>query len=265
MVESLPDRRVSDDDPKPNRRAALLAGVASLAFLGTLFRDVRPAAAAMAVVDAGAIAQLAQQFNTLQQQFAELKKANDIGTDTLTAIGKGGGFSLPTTPWQSNTASALTNILPDLAKYPGAKGITPNFGTVNQARQFVEKVLFPADVDPKSKNRNQSFATAQDINAARTQALADASKAGLAYAATAKSTAPALSSEASDIMTAAGAAVDVRGQLAVTNRALAALLQEMAMQRTGIALICENIAAQNALKVPAVDYTTAPITGPGVK
>ena len=256
MDEPLPDRGVTPD-PAPNRRKLLMGAVGGAALMFGLMRT-KEVQAAMAVIDSGAIAQLANQLNELKRQYEQLTAIKKVGDDTLAGLGKAGASLLPSSPWQSNMSSTLRGLLPDYSSYPDTTGkrAAPNFATVNQAADYFKNMLFAPDQDAKKKDQNLKMGQVRDITTARDRALRDAAQNGLALAAHAKSTVPALSTEAADIVTSAGAAVDLRGQVAVSNRALAAILQEMAMQRSLFASILENIAAENTRKIP-VTWGTA--------
>ncbi|MGK2742644.1 hypothetical protein ACSHT0_17365 [Tepidicaulis sp. LMO-SS28] len=117
--------------------------------------------AAMAVVDTGAIAQLAQQMNKLQEQVDQLRQQTEwldtLSTqvqDQINAIGEMGQLTLPTLNLQQLTGQVMRDaqcLKPDFEKLmPGLSSDELNFDSICGGSHAYEKALWFDPNDPES-------------------------------------------------------------------------------------------------------------------
>lgn len=128
---------------------SLVVGVPSIAY------------SAMAVVDTGAIAQLAQQMNKLQEQVDQLRQQTEwldtLSTqvqDQINAIGEMGQLTLPTLNLQKLTGQVMRDaqcLKPDFEKLmPGLSADELNFDSICGGSQAYQKALWFDPNDPES-------------------------------------------------------------------------------------------------------------------
>lgn len=240
MVESLPDGKLTS-------RRSLLSGV-GLGALAVGLLASKEAQAAIAVIDPGAISQLANQVRHMAEANKALASMNTSSINLLASLGKQGGIKIPLPKWQRMVATSLESLTHNVSRYPAANGLSAAFGTIGGAQKFFAKTLFREEAGQARSRRHETISQERisHILESRDMALQDAALQGMAYAAHAKETVTTTSREAEQLVDDAGRALDLREQVAVLNRGIAALLQELAMHRTGIALIVENLSAANA-------------------
>lgn len=117
--------------------------------------------AAMAVVDTGAIAQLAQQMNKLQEQVDQLRQQTEwldtLSTqvqDQINAIGEMGQLTLPTLNLQKLTGQVMRDaqcLKPDFEKLmPGLSADALDFDSICGGSHAYEKALWFDPNDPES-------------------------------------------------------------------------------------------------------------------
>ncbi|MGK2742631.1 hypothetical protein ACSHT0_17300 [Tepidicaulis sp. LMO-SS28] len=117
--------------------------------------------AAMAVVDTGAIAQLAQQMNKLQEQVDQLRQQtewldtlSDQVQDQINAIGEMGQLTLPTLNLQKLTGQVMRDaqcLKPDFEKLmPGLSADALDFDSICGGSHAYEKALWFDPNDPES-------------------------------------------------------------------------------------------------------------------
>ena len=230
-------------------RRGLLSGVGLGALAVGLVASSKEAQATIAVVDSGAISQMATQVRHMAEANKTLSSVSLSNMNLLASLGKQGGLNIPVPKWQRLIASGLDSLTHDVSRYPAAGGVPASFGTIGSAQKFFAKTLFRDEGGQSSGTKRHATISQERINPileSRDMALQDAAAQGMAYAAHAKQSVPATSREAEQLVSDAGRALDLREQIAVLNRGVAALLQELAMQRTGLALIVENLSVANA-------------------
>lgn len=117
--------------------------------------------AAMAVVDTGAIAQLAQQMNKLQEQVDQLRQQTEwldtLSTqvqDQINAIGEMGQLTLPTLNLEKLTGQVMRDaqcLKPDFEKLmPGLSADALDFDSICGGSHAYEKALWFDPNDPES-------------------------------------------------------------------------------------------------------------------
>ncbi|GAK46694.1 conserved protein [Tepidicaulis marinus] len=128
---------------------SLVIGVPSMAY------------SAMAVVDTGAIAQLAQQMNKLQEQVDQLRQQTEwLDTlssqvqDQIDAIGAMGQLTLPALNLQKLTGQVMRDaqcLKPDFEKLmPGLSADELNFDSICGGSKAYQKALWFDPIDPES-------------------------------------------------------------------------------------------------------------------
>lgn len=151
---------------------SLIVGVPSAAY------------SALAVVDTGAIAQLAQQISKLQEQIDQLRQQTDwLNTlssqvqDQINAIGEVGQLTLPTLNLERLTGQVLRNaqcLKPDFEKLmPGVDLDELQFDSICGGSQAYQKALWFDPNDPESWPENANWgeaATSEEKWEARAEA-----------------------------------------------------------------------------------------------
>ncbi|WP_142850713.1 hypothetical protein [Telmatospirillum sp. J64-1] len=168
--------------PLRTRKRRRLAALVALGILGM------PAAgyAAMAVVDASAIAKLTDQLNRMQQQIEYLRSQTEWLTkmsgqmqDTVDAIGAIGRISLPSLNLDRLTGQVMRDIqclTPDLSKMmPNLSLDDIRFSSICGGRSVYQQALW---LDPETVrwNDGDGWSSGPQSNAARWEAQASARK-----------------------------------------------------------------------------------------
>ena len=225
--------------------------IAGLAF-GLAVGSSNTATAAMAVVDAKAIAQLKAQISELKKQLEEAKKQTDYLNQQLSAIGNAGKIGIPVLN-SSKLASQLqknaTCLLPDLSRLmPDVDLEDANFGTICAAGDAYRSNLW---ISPKALQKlpiSKQIENLRKVRERRENVLVDAASKGMGQADMAQKEAADLNQAASEIVSAADQAEDTNTRLAVIAEGQAVLIRAQAQTNQ---LLAQQLKVQSAFAMAA--------------
>lgn len=225
--------------------------VIGLAF-GMHSANPNTAIAAMAVVDAKAIAEAKKQITELKKQLAEAKKHTEYLERQVDAIGDFGKISIPNLNG-SKLASQLqknaTCLLPDLSRLmPDVDLEDVNFGTICAAGDAYRSNLW---ISPKALQKlpiSKQIENLRKVRERRENVLVDAASKGMGQADMAQKEAADLNQAASEIVSAADQAEDTNTRLAVIAEGQAVLIRAQAQTNQ---LLAQQLKVQSAFAMAA--------------
>ncbi len=210
------------------------------------------ATAAMAVVDAKAIAEAKKQITEMKKQLEELKQHSDFLQEQLSAIGNAGKIAIPIIN-ASKLASQLqkdaTCLLPDLSKLmPDVDFDNVDFGTICATGDAYRTSLW---VSPKALKKlpiSEQVKKLAEIASRRENILVDAASKGMGQADIGQKAAADFNKAATEIVNAADQAEDTNTRLAVIAEGQAVMIRAQAQTNQ---LLAQQLKVQSAFAMAA--------------